>query len=295
MTEQVGRLRRALTAFKHPRTPGRIMTLIKDHGVDALDAISDQLPSSERERLEEEVASLRNRQIDVVFFGDPTYPAQLASAPGAPPVLFFRGDPSLMSEAGVSMCGSRNVSDLGLQSAHACGREAASQGLIVMSGYARGVDMTTHIAALEMSGKTVIVLAEGINHFKIKKDLPRELVTADTVCAISQFPPSQPWTAGGAMTRNAVIVGLGLALVVVEAGDKGGTLAAGQHALKAGRPVLVLDFGSATPAGNKLLLDQGGTPVGNRDELAVALKRLLAESSKPVEDAPSTPEQLSLN
>ena len=168
--------------------------------------------------------------------------------------------------------------------------EAARQKFVKMSGYAKGVDMTTHVAALESHGKTVIVLTEGINHFKVKKDLPRELVTPETVVVVSQFAPTQPWTAGGAMTRNAVIVGLGLGLVVVETGERGGTLAAGQHALKATQPVLVLDFGTETPPGNKLLLQQGGMPVRDRDDLKRALVELLGEAPTTAGAA----EQLSL-
>jgi DNA processing protein len=49
---------------------------------------------------------------------------------------------------------------------------------------------------------------------------------------VSQFSPTQPWTTGGAMTRNSVVIGLGLALVVVEAGETGGTLAAGKRAFE---------------------------------------------------------------
>lgn len=290
MADAATRLRRAVTAFRHPRTPGRISSLLKAEGPAALDPIAEQLPLSAQGRVRDEVESLCKRDIDVMFIGDDLYPRRLAEAPGSPPLLFFRGDPTILAEEGVGMCGSRHVTELGLQAAQRCGQEAAGEGFVVMSGYARGVDMATHVAALETHGKTVIVLAEGINHFKVKKDLPKELVTPESVCVVSQFPPSQPWTAGGAMTRNAVIVGLGLALIVVEAGEKGGTLAAGEHALKVGRPVLVLDFGSATPAGNRLLLEAGGRPVSDKDELVAVLRELRRRQPQPIPAG----EQLSL-
>ena len=274
-TEQ--QLRRALTAFGHPRTPGRIMELLRTDGVSALDGIYSQLPGPEMRRVEEQVLRLLDDGVDVLFWGDDRYPRQLLNAPGAPPILFVRGNEQLLEQPGISMCGSRNVSEQGLQAAAACGYEVARYGMVVMSGYARGVDMETHLAALNNDGTTVIVLAEGINHFRIKKALPRELFTRERVVVVSQFPPSQPWSAGAAMTRNAVIVGLGLALVVIEAGDKGGTLAAGQHALRAGRPVFVLDFGDSTPPGNRILLQQGATAVTSRPSLGTALDRLAPE------------------
>jgi DNA processing protein len=90
---------------------------------------------------------------------------------------------------------------------------------------------------------------------------------------VSQFSPGQPWNAGAAMARNAVISGLSRALVVVEAGDTGGTLAAGLHALERGQPVIVLQLDD-TPAGNRILLDKGAIPVRSRQELASRLADL---------------------
>lgn len=287
-------LRRALTAIAHPRTPGRIMSLLREKGPEALDSILEGLPASEQGRIEQQTNRLCERDVDVIFSGTARYPKRLADAPGAPPLLFVWGNEDLLDMAGVSMCGSRNVSPLGLKAAASCGSHVALQGMAVMSGYARGVDMETHLAALRMGGTTVIVLAEGIDHFRVKKSLPREHFTRERVVVVSQFPPTQPWTAGGAMTRNAVIVGLGLALVVVEAGEKGGTLGAGQHALRAGRPVLVLDFGTKTPPGNRILLEQGAIAVADPAQLKDVIARFASETRQREITHEWQPEQMTL-
>ncbi len=271
-------LRRALTACAHPRTPGRISALLRTEGVEALDSIYDGFTESMRHDIDRKADALATRGVDAMLAGDPRYPDRLATSPGAPPFLFFWGNVELLGRAGLSTCGSRHVSPLGLRSAEICGGEVARRGMVVMSGYARGVDEATHLAALEHGGSTVIVLAEGIDHFRRKRAYPADRFTPERVVAVSQFPPSQPWTAGGAMTRNAVIVGLGLALVVVEAGEKGGTLAAGQHALKAGRPVLALDFDGDTPPGNAILLGQGAVGVRGRQDLFEQMERLQDET-----------------
>lgn len=264
---QRGRLRRALTALAHPRTPGRISTLLKHEGPAALGEIFAGLSDELRQSVILKAEQLAGRGVDVLLWGDEGYPERLAGTPSPPPLLFFWGNVDLLHRPGLSMCGSRHVSELGLQAAQICGGEVARRGMVVMSGYARGVDEATHLAALEHGGSTVIVLAEGIDHFKRKRTYPTDVFTPERVVAVSQFPPSQPWTAGGAMTRNGVIVGLGLGLVVVEAGERGGTLAAGEHALKVGRPVLALDFDGQTPAGNRMLLAKGAIPVRNRPDL----------------------------
>jgi DNA processing protein len=106
----------------------------------------------------------------------------------------------------------------------------------------------------------VIVLAEGIDHFPIKRDFVSHF-DPERVLVVSQFHPQQPWAAYGAIARNHLIFGLGKALVVIEAGEQGGTLAAGREALQRGRPVFVLDFGDETPIGNRILVEAGGRPI----------------------------------
>ena len=152
----------------------------------------------------------------------------------------------------------------------------------MVSGYARGVDTETHLGALESGGATIIVLAEGIEHFRHKKAFSSTGLPADRTCVVSQFPPKQSWTAGGAMTRNGTIVGLSKALVVVEAGEKGCTLNAGLTCLKAERPVLALEYGTRpTPTGNRVLIDKGAMPVKSTDELSRVLQQIGEQAQSP--------------
>lgn len=274
-------LRRALTALLHPRTPGRILDLLKHQPAEVLDGAYGDLPSALRDTVDRKTSELRERGVQALLWGDPNYPARLAATHGAPPLLFYWGNRDLLDQPGLSMCGSRHVTPIGLRAAEICGGEVAKRGMVVMSGYARGVDEATHLAALRAGGSTVIVLAEGIDHFKRKRVYPMDEFTAERVVAVSQFAPTQPWTAGGAMTRNGVIVGLGLGLVVVEAGERGGTLAAGELGLKVGRPVLALDFDEETPPGNRMLLARGAVPVRNREDLYSHIDHLLQPETSP--------------
>jgi hypothetical protein len=98
----------------------------------------------------------------------------------------------------------------------ACGEVATQHGLTVVSGYARGVDRIAHVSALSSGGSTVIVLPEGINHFRVKPGPVADVWDKERVLVLSQFSPSRPWSAGNAMARNNAIIGLSLALVVVQ-------------------------------------------------------------------------------
>jgi DNA processing protein len=175
----------------------------------------------------------------------------------------------LLAAPAAGICGSRKATAVGLGAARASGQEISAHGLTVVSGYAKGVDTEAHLGALEYGGTTVLVLAEGIGHFRVKRDVSGEF-DLDRTLVVSQFHPEQPWAAHAAMTRNHLIFGLGMALIVIEAGERGGTLAAGQEALKRGRPVLVVDFGEGT-AGNRLLLHGGARSVTSRPELGETL------------------------
>jgi DNA processing protein len=198
----------------------------------------------------------------------------LESLRQAPRVLFYRGDRQLLGMRSMGICGSREATSQGLSAAQACGEEIAECDLVVVSGYARGVDTAAHSAALDTGGRTVMVLAEGIRRFKIKRWLASKVYDPHQVAVVSQFAPSQAWSVGAAMTRNSVIIGLSLGLVVIEARETGGTLAAGLRALDEKRPVLALEFRKDMPQGNKILLDQGAIPVRSRSELRERLQEL---------------------
>jgi len=221
---------------------------------------------------------LEDRNMGMLVPGDDRFPDQLLELKNPPSYLFYWGNLGLLEERGVGMCGSRNVSGRGLEAARACGEEVAGEGWHVVSGYAKGVDTETHLAALNAGAGTVIVLAEGILNFRRKRVFDSVPFDADRVLVLSQFPPSQKWSAGGAMTRNGLIAALGEALVVVEAGAKGGTLNAGMHGLNLRRPVFALQFSDETPAGNQRLLDAGAQAVKTRRALK---ERLRALASRP--------------
>lgn len=267
----------AIAAYVVARTPARVNSLLAAGGeAGVIDALG-RLGCDERDSVGATADALREAGAGAVLLGEPGYPRRLAALRRPPGVLFYLGDPSLMDMPSVGMCGSRNVSEAGLQAARTCGDEVARRGLGIVSGYAKGVDMATHLSALESGGRTVVVLAEGLARFRVKREM-REHFDPARVTVVSQFPPSQGWNVGAAMTRNAVIAGLSKALVVIEAGAKGGTLDAGRQALRMPRPVLALEFSTVeTPAGNRQLIAEGAQAVRSAPELGRLLDRITDE------------------
>jgi DNA processing protein len=272
----VGTLRLALAVVRYGHGPRRLASQLRQQGPQAVHPLYEQLTAEQRDDIDGEAQALRASGVDAMLLSLGSYPAILASLRQAPPVLFYQGNGGLLGLRSIGICGSRDASGQGLSAAHACGEEISKCGLVVVSGYARGVDTEAHTAALDTGGSTVMVLAEGIARFKVKRWLASRSHDPMQAAVVSQFPPSQTWSAGGAMTRNDVIIGLSLGLVAIEAGETGGTLAAGLRALDQQRPVLALEFRQDMPPGNKILLDRGAVPVRSRSQLRERLHQLLA-------------------
>lgn len=250
-------------------------------GWDALESHYNALNPTAQADVKELADKLARDGVSVVISCDEEYPKRLLDLRQPPPFLFWWGNLALADRRGVGMCGSRNASTRGLKYARTFGRAVVERGLQVVSGYARGVDMETHLGALEANGSTIIVLAEGITHFRKKRAFASTRFDETNVLALSQFPPTQPWAASAAMTRNAVIAALSRAMLVVEAGEKGGTLNAGLQAIEMGRPVYAIAYADDPPPGNQVLFQRGALPLRSSGDLLSALDELATvEESK---------------
>lgn len=190
------------------------------------------------------------------------YPLRLTEVLGesAPPVLFAIGNPSTLARDAVSFCGSRMSSELGLHVTRNIAGGLAQEKVNVVSGYAAGVDFTAHASALEAGGVTTIVLAEGIRHFRPKRDIA-DLIREENTLVLSEFLPTSKWAAHYAMQRNRTICGLSKAVVLIESGLDGGTFNAGETAQSLGLPLFVIDFEvpPLSAAGNGHFLAHGAT------------------------------------
>lgn len=267
MVNRQERLRAAVVAFHRWPSASKLRIAVSDGLLNRIQEEWNTFDEETRNRLTDQIETLSERNVDVLFSTDDGFPVALGSLHEAPPVLFTIGNRALLDTPGVGMCGSRHVSPKGLEAARLCGEEVASNGLVIISGYARGVDTETHLAALSNGGRTIIVLAEGILHFRRKRAFASVEFENDRVLIVSQFPPGLSWNAGAAMTRNAIIAALGRALVVIEAGPTGGTLDAGKKALRMRRPVLALQFLEHTPEGNQILFKEGAVPITSTQHL----------------------------
>ena len=172
---------------------------------------------------------------------DGRYPPSLEDLPDPPAVLYVHGAPARLAAAlardRVAVVGARRASPYGLEQARALGRGLAAAGLTVVSGMALGVDAAAHAGALEPGGATVAVLACGPERaYPTTKRRLHERIAA-TCAVVSELPPGTRARRWCFPARNRIIAALAEATVVVEAGERSGSLITAGLAADLGREV----------------------------------------------------------
>ncbi|MBW2383408.1 MAG: DNA-protecting protein DprA [Deltaproteobacteria bacterium] len=191
------------------------------------------------------------------------YPAPLRALPDPPLLLGVRGEASALARSAVAIVGARAATTYGTSLAYELGAELARAGLVVVSGLARGVDAAAHRGALAAGGKTVAVLACGLDRIYPPEHRDLALRIAGQGAVASELPlGAEPRRVHFPM-RNRIISGLCLGVVVVEARARSGSLITARHALDQGRDVLAVPgpVTAPTSAGPNALLRDGARPV----------------------------------
>lgn len=205
------------------------------------------------------------------------------------PPLTGIGQRDRLDEPGISLCGSRDAGELGIQWAKAVGRFAADQGLNLVSGYAKGVDLAGHVACVEAGAHTIAVLAEGLGRFRLRRELRAVIEPWDELeqhlTAVSQFESNARWTVWRAMQRNDIVCELGQVLVAIDPGDSGGTHDAVKKALKREMPIVI---GWSDPERDRAHVDQWLSKP--RVWLASSEAELVATISEALTSEPPMPE-----
>jgi DNA processing protein len=207
---------------------------------------------------------------------DPDYPENLRAVHDRPPLIFAAGELQPRDARSIAVIGTRRPSPAGLALARAIAERLVEDGYTIVSGLAAGIDTAAHTAALSRGGRTIAVIGTGLRRFYPYENAPLQRRIAATCAVISQFWPDALPTRGSFPMRNAVMSGLALASVVVEATQMSGARTQARLALAHGRPVLLVDSLLDQPWARELAERPGTHVVHSPAELTEVVERLTA-------------------
>jgi DNA processing protein len=247
--------------------------------------MAQQILAAPIDQLESEVLSLNDEGIDLLTWDDKRFPDQLRPLPDAPMVLFMRGKLKRADSNAVAIVGTREPTAEATEVATTLGRELAARDLTIVSGLALGIDTAAHRGAIE-TGRTLAVLGSGIRfiHPKENFELAEEIVGNGAI--LSELHPNTPPKGQNLMARDRIISGLSRAVIVIEAGEKSGSLDTAAKAKKQNRFVYALPGSPGTDH----LIAAGAQPI---DPSALDFDRLAEEIKQPPIDR-TAPQQSSL-
>ncbi|MEI6479340.1 MAG: DNA-processing protein DprA [bacterium] len=171
---------------------------------------------------------------------DSAYPRLLKETVGFPKTLHYIGSLPTSEEICVSIVGTRKATREGLAIAHETAKEIAKRGFTIVSGLALGIDGAAHEGALAGKGKTVAVLANGLDSVYPKQhENLAKLIIENGGCIISEYSDGTPSYPNQFLERNRIVSGLSIATIVIEAPERSGSLATARNAIEQGREVFI--------------------------------------------------------
>lgn len=178
---------------------------------------------------------------------DENYPTLLKQIYDPPVVLFYKGE-ILGDERAIAVVGTRKMTSYGQVVTSRFTRELVNRGFTIVSGLARGVDSQAHKEALASSGRTIAVLGGGLNKIYPPENISlAEKIVQNKGALISEFPPNEPSLPGNFPSRNRIISGLSIAILVTEAASDSGSLITARLGIEQGKDIFAIPGSISSP------------------------------------------------
>lgn len=221
-----------------------------------------------------DIAAWRDEGMTVLTVLDSAYPQNLRTVHDRPPLIFVAGSLEPADARSLAVVGAREASPRGTAAARTIAEHLVHAGYTVVSGLAAGIDTAAHTAALAGGGRTVAVIGTGLRRVYPPQNasLQRQIICAGAV--ISQFWPDAPPSRRTFPMRNAVMSGIALGSVVVEASYTSGSRMQARLALAHGRPVFLLDQLMGEPWAQEMARRPGVHVVTQPEQITDTVERL---------------------
>lgn len=215
---------------------------------------------------------------EVIKRGSHDYPLLLAKTNEAPRFLYIRGKKSLLfEERTVAVVGSRQASETAKERTRKLVDALGKNGITIVSGLAKGIDVTAHSEALQKGLNTIAVIGTNLNQYYPLENKEVQLEIERKGLVVSQFSPASKTQRWFFPLRNGVMSGISLATVIMEAGETSGALKQADFALKQGRQILIPESAlrMETISWPKKYVERGATVVNKPSDVL----EMLAENN----------------
>lgn len=249
-------------------SPEKIMNLSADE-LKLINYIDDKcvteiLNKKYKMNLEEYEDYMAKNDINVITVLDKEYPDKLKNIYDKPTILFVKGNIELLNKKSVAIVGCRDCSEYGKKVSHNLAYNLAQQNICIISGLAKGIDMYSHIGALESNGGTIAVVGNGLdNVYPYENKRLYERIIEKNGLIVTEYVIGTKPNKINFPARNRIISALSDAIVVVEAKEKSGSLITADFGLEHGKEVLAVpgNIYSKNSIGTNDLIKQGACPV----------------------------------
>ena len=209
-----------------------------------------------QKQIDEQFKLIEKYNVQVITFWDSEYPEQLRNITYPPVLLFARGDTSLLKKKSIAIVGTRNPSKYGIDSAKYFSSNLSKSDLVILSGMAYGIDSISHQIALDEKGKTIAVLGSGVDviYPKENQKLAERIISEGLL--VSEFPMKTQPAIQNFPARNRIIVGISIAVILIESDINGGGIITAKFALNENRQLFAVpgNINSKKSKGTNLLI-----------------------------------------
>ena len=234
---------------------------------------------------DDEMDKLIRSGIRPIHLRSEEYPDQLAESDDAPAVIYVCGDLISHDSNAVAVVGTRNATSYGIEMANIISGELARMGVTIVSGLALGIDTAAHRAALNAGGRTIAVLAGGLDSIypQQNRGLARQIV--ESGCLISEYQLGTRSKRDHFPRRNRIISGLSRGVVVIEAAKKSGATWTVKWALEQNREVFAVPGNATSPQseGTNWLIQQGAKLTTCADDVLEELSAFFGDLERDPE------------
>ena len=233
---------------------------------------------------EREIATVEKLGARYLLLGQGLYPRLLAELDNAPPLLTVQGDLTLLDRPAAAIVGARNASAAACRFSRGLAHDLGAEGIVVVSGLARGIDTAAHDGSI--ASGTIAVIAGGLDIAYPPENEERQRAIAERGLLIAEMPPGTEPRARHFPYRNRIIAGLALGTIVVEAAPRSGSLITARLATEAGREVMAVPGSPLDPRaqGCNGLIRDGATLVQNAADVIEVIRPFgsIARVASPV-------------